>query len=212
MAALANLEKQYKRNQAFNKWRRHNQYKNFNSDLAFVQGNDDRTFHISDMAGNPISDITISTSLYGYDLLDRISELTPNLVDNRQHLTVGWINAGGSEGKGKLKGQERLRDQNLADDLTVIINPPLWNISNKKDADAALRDALNGARPLGRLTRTTRTAPFQPVSSRDTPPVAGPIDPAVAASSGLGLMFRGGRRKKTHRKRKHLKRKTLRKH
>ena len=95
-----------------------------NSALAVAEGTDVRTFHIYDMTRAYIGDITISVSLYGFDLLNRIADLSPDLYIDRAWLTVGWINPDESS-HGVLDRNARLRDQNLADDLTVISNRPL---------------------------------------------------------------------------------------
>ena len=99
----------------------HNQYTNMNSALVVAEGTDVRTFHIYDVAHTYIGDITISVSVYGFDLLDRIADLTPDLYRDRRYLAVVWMNPDRSS-HGVLDRDARLRDQNLADDLTVITN------------------------------------------------------------------------------------------
>jgi len=95
-----------------------------NSALAVAEGTDVRTFHIYDMTRAYIGDIAISVSLYGFDLLDRIADLTPDLYRDRSWLAVGWMNPDESS-HGVLDRGARLIDQNLADDLTVISNRTL---------------------------------------------------------------------------------------
>jgi hypothetical protein len=111
--------------------------------------NDSRTFHIHDMTKTYIGDITISESMIGFDLLDRIAELTPELRQHRMNLAVGWMNPDYSHDV--LNGIAKLRDQHLADDLTVIINRSLFNVyNNNTAATAAVAEAEAEAEATGR--------------------------------------------------------------
>ena len=103
-------------------------YENFNRSLVIAGVNDSRTFHIYNMARIYIGDITISESVIGLELLNAIAELTPELRQHRNNLAVGWMNPDDSHDV--LNGIAKLRDQHMADDLTVIINRSLFNVNN----------------------------------------------------------------------------------
>jgi len=112
-----------------------NQYRNFNRAMLTAEGNDSRTFHIYDMAHKYLGDVSISVSLTGEDLLSRIAELNDELRQNRFNLGVGWINS--NDSYALLNCNATLIDQNLADDLTVIINLAYWHVSNNNAAVAS---------------------------------------------------------------------------
>jgi len=160
-------------------WFSEQQYENFNRSMVIAGvNNDSRTFHIHDMAKTYIGDITISESMIGLDLLNRIAELTPELRQHRMNLAVGWMNPDYSHDV--LNGIAKLRDQHLADDLTVIINRSLFNVYNNNTA--AVAEAEAEAEATGRAPVL-----FWPGGRR-----------------------KKTHRKRKHLKRKHFKRKTMR--